>query len=127
MMKHITTPDRFADWFNAKAPGAYRQVTTEDIRDMTSCGLIGKYSGYFQLDIETVRAVLQYEQLRQNRQTRADIRDSDGSIHCRRCGVVLVRPEGKRGRPREYCVRCEASRVKERIRKWQWKMKTTRK
>ena len=118
MMKHITTPERFADYFNAKVPGAYRQITTEDVRDMTSCGLIGKYGEYLKLDIETVRAVLQYEQLRNNRQKRADIKDSDGSIQCRNCGAALVRPDGRPGRPREYCAACEPSRGRERYRKW---------
>jgi len=34
---------------------------------MTTCGLIRCYGYYMQLDFETVRAILQYEQLRQNR------------------------------------------------------------
>jgi len=114
-----TSPERFAIWFNAKVPGAYRQVSADDIRDMTTCGLIGKYSEYITLDIETVRAILQYEQLRQNRQKRAEIRDTDGAIHCRRCGVVLAaRPDGKRGRPVEYCHDCEPLGGRERYRRW---------
>ena len=123
MMKHVTTPERFAGFFNAKVPGAYRQITAEDVRDMTTCGLIGRYGEYLKLDIETVRAVLQYEQLRQNRQTRADIRDSDGSIHCRGCGAALSKPDGRRGRPSEYCDDCEPFRGRERYRKWQAKMR----
>ena len=87
-MRLIVKPEGFAAWFTRVMPGAYRQVSADDIRDMTACGLIGRYDCYIQLDIETVRAILQYEQLRQNRQKRADIRDSDGSIQCRRCGVV---------------------------------------
>jgi hypothetical protein len=75
---------------------------------------------YYHLDIEIVRAVLQYEQLRQNRQNREEIRDVDGVIHCRQCGVVLdVKPSDKRGRPKEYCPECEATRGRERYRKWQ--------
>jgi hypothetical protein len=114
----ITSPERFAIWFNAKVPGAYRQVSADDIRDMTTCGLIGKYSEYITLDIETVRAILQYEQLRQNRQKRDEIRDTNGATHCRRCGVVLAKPDSKRGRPNEYCDDCEPYRGRERYGKW---------
>lgn len=123
MAQLITSPGKFADFFNAKVPGAYRQVTADDIRGLTSCGLIGKYGEYLKLDIETVRAVLQYEQLRQSRQKRDEIKDSDGSIHCRSCGAVLAKPESKRGRPREYCTDCESSRASARYQKWRKKMK----
>ena len=64
---------------------------------MTTCSLIGKYGYYMQLDIETVRCILLYEQLRHSRLKRDEIRDSDGFIHCRRCGVVLAKPKAKRG------------------------------
>ena len=122
MTQLITSPDKFADLFNAKVPGAYRQVMANDIRLLTQCGLIGRYGYYIQLDIETVRAILQYEQLRQNRQKRDEIRSSDGVIHCRRCGVVLdVKPNSKAGRPREYCQRCESARSRDRNRKWRKK------
>lgn len=125
-MQLITNPQKFADFFNAKVPGACRQVTVDDIRDVTTCGLIGKYREYIRLDIETFRAVLQYEQLRQNRQKRDEIRDSDGSIRCRSCGVVLARPGGRRGRPNEYCADCEAFRGRERYRKWRRKIEAAR-
>ena len=121
MRRPVLRPNRFAEWFNRVAPGAYRQITAEDVQDMTQCGLIGRYGEYMQLDIEIVRAVLQYEQLRHNRQKRADIRDSDGSVHCRRCGVALARPKAKRGRPSEYCRDCEPFRGRERNRKWRSK------
>jgi len=117
-MQLISNPQKFADLFNAKVPGAYRQISADDVRHMTTCGLIVRYGDYIRLDIETVRAILQYEQLRQNRQKRADIKDSDGSIHCHSCGVVLVKPDGKRGSPREYCVDCESSRATGRYQKW---------
>lgn len=117
-MRLIVKPEEFAAWFTRVMPGAYRQVSADDIRDMTACGLIGRHDCHIQLDIETIRAILQYEQLRQNRQKRADIRDSDGTIHCRRCGVALAKPEGTRGRPNEYCPDCEPLRGRERHRKW---------
>ena len=123
MTQQITRPDKFADFFNAKVPGAYRQITVDDVRDMVTCGLIGKFDCFLNLDIETVRAILQYEQLRQNRQKRADIRDDDGVIYCRGCGVALTKDKAKRGRPREYCSGCESSRSTMRGRKWRRRVK----
>ncbi len=117
-MRLIVKPEGSAAWFTGVMPGAYRQGSADDIRDMTACGLIGRYDCHIQLDIETIRAILQYEQLRQNRQKKSEIRDSDGSIHCRRWGVVLAKPDGKRGRPNEYCPDCEPLRGRERHRKW---------
>ena len=124
-MQLITSAEKFAEWFNAKVPGVYRKISTDDVKDMTTYGLIGRYGCYLNLDIETVRAVLQYEQLRQNRQQRDEIRDDDGVIHCRRCGVVLAKPDDKRGRPREYCDQCQPFRVRERHKKWRSKMKAS--
>ncbi|MBN2185937.1 MAG: hypothetical protein JW732_00575 [Dehalococcoidia bacterium] len=63
MTQLITSPEKFAVLFNAKMPGAYGQVTADNIREMTTCGLIGRYGYFIHLDIETVRAILQYEQL----------------------------------------------------------------
>ena len=123
-MRLIVRPEDFAAWFSkATLEGAYLSITTQDVRDMTSCGLIGRYDHYIQLDIETVRAILQYEQLRQNRQKRDELRDSEGIMHCRRCGVALSKPDGKCGRPREYCTDCESSRTTKRYQKWRKKMK----
>jgi len=124
MAQLITRPDKFAAEVNAKLPGAHRQITVDDVRDMTTCGLIGKYGYYIHLDIETVRAILQYEELGQNRQKREEIKDSDGSIHCRLCGVVLAKTKAKRGRPHEYCPVCEPLRGRGRYQKWRRKMKT---
>lgn len=121
MAQLTTRPDKFAAEVNAKLPGAHRQITVDDVRDMVACGLIGKFDCFLDLDLETVRAILQYEQLRQNRQKRVEIRDSEGIIQCRRCGVVLTKPDGKRGRPHEYCPGCELFRVRERNKKWRSK------
>jgi len=122
-MRLIVRSEDFVMWFAKAIPGAYRSITAQDVRDMTTCGLIGRYGYYMQLDIETVRAILQYEQLQHNRQKRDEIRDSDGSIHCRRCGVVLAKPDGRRGRPREYCPDCESLRATMRYQKWRSKTK----
>ena len=126
MTQLTTRPDKFAAEVNAKLLGAHRQITVDDVRDMTTCGLIGRYGYYGNLDLEMVRCILLYEQLRENRQKRDEIKDSDGSIHCRRCGVALPRPDGKRGRPHEYCSGCESSRTTVRGRKWRRKMKAAR-
>ena len=122
-MRLIVRPEDFAAWFSKAIPGASRIIGVEDVQDMTTCGLIGRYGYYIHLDIETVWAILQYEQLRQNREKRDEIRDSDGSIHCRRCGVALAKPKTKRGRPNEFCDKCQPFRGRERNRKWRRKMK----
>ena len=125
MRQPVLSPDKFAEWFNSVVPGAYRKIDTQDVRDMTECGLIGRYNYYGRKDIETVRAILQYEQLRQNREKRNEIKDADGDIHCRRCGVLLTDEQnGKRGRPKEYCADCELLRPRERNRKWRSKRET---
>ena len=118
MAQLTTRPDKFATEVNAKLPGAHRQITVDDVRDMVACGLIGKFDCFLDLDLETVRAILQYEQLRENHQKRDEIRDDDGVIHCRRCGVVLTKPDSRRGRPTEYCDECGPFRGRERYRKW---------
>ena len=122
----ITNPEKFAAEVNARLLGAHRQITVDDVRDMTTCGLIGKYGFYGHLELEMVRCVLLYEQLQQNRQKKDEIRDKNGSIHCRGCGVALDKPGGKRGRPREYCTDCESSRATMRYQKWWRKMKAVR-
>ena len=60
----IAQPDRFADKFNAIVCGAYRQVTANDIKQMERCGLIGRHGFFTRDDLETVRGILLYEQLR---------------------------------------------------------------
>lgn len=121
MRRLIVRAEDFAEWFHRVIPGTYRQITVQDVEDMTQCGLIGRYDEYIQLDIETVRAILQYERLRQNRQKRDELKDSEGIMHCRRCGVELAKPESKRGRPNEYCDKCQPFRGRERYRKWRGK------
>lgn len=114
----ILSPVKFATEFNLMVLGAYREITAQDVREMTECGLIGKYGFYLHSDLHTVISILKYEQLRNNRQKRQEIRDSDGTIHCRRCGALLADKGGKKGRPKEYCADCECFRAKERYRKW---------
>ena len=118
----ITSPDNFAEWFKSEIPGAYREMTSQDIQDMTECGLIGRYGYYGWQDLDMVRGILHYEKIRQSRQKKDEIKDAEGGIHCRRCGKLLAtKQSGKKGRHREYCSGCEPFRVRERNRKWRRK------
>ena len=121
----INSPKEFADWFNKKYPGAYRPITAVDVRNLTECGLIGRYRSYspFQ-DGETIRGILQYEQLRQKESTQESTVDKLELPKCKMCDYILPpEPEDKKGRPREYCTSCESSRNRERYRKWRKRKK----
>ena len=123
--RYIVRAEGFADLFNAKVPGAYRQVTADDIRLLTQCGLVGRYSFYDTVDdLQTVIGILNYERLTQQR-TRKEVQEaSPDPPRCKSCGQALpTEPEGKKGRPREYCTDCESSRPTMRGRKWRRKMK----
>ena len=114
-----TSSGKFAALFNEKYPGAYRKVTAQDVRDMTTCCLIGRYGFYLRDDLELVRGVLQYEQMREKRSAQPTLEDSQEPPKCKRCKQSLrPEPEGKRGRLREYCPSCEPFRNTERYRKW---------
>ena len=117
-MRLIVRAEDFAEWFAKAIPGAYRSIDVDDVRDMTTCSLIGKYGYYGNLDLEMVRCIFLYERLRQAREKKNEIRDDNGVIHCRRCGVVLAKPKAKRGRPNEFCDKCQPFRGRERYRKW---------
>ncbi|MFC1902549.1 hypothetical protein ACFLX4_00565 [Chloroflexota bacterium] len=121
----ITSPDKFAAWFNLRYPGAYRQITTEDVRDMTSCGLIHRYRYYSPpQDGETIRAILQYEQMREKRSAKQDTKDRLESPSCKMCSQPLpIEPKVRKGRPREYCSSCELLRNRERYRRWRERKK----
>lgn len=66
MQSTITSPKRFADWFNQTVPGAQRKISAEDVRLMTKLGLIGRCKYYLRSDIQTVIGILKFEQFRQN-------------------------------------------------------------
>ncbi len=88
---YITSPQKFAAWFNEKYPGAYRRITTKDVEDMTTCGLIGLYRYYSPpQDGETIRGILQYEQLREKRFEQDSIEDKFEPSKCRMCGQPLL-------------------------------------
>ncbi len=115
----ITSPWKFAAWFNEKYIGAYRQITTEDVEEMTVCGLICRYRSYsLSQDSETIRGILQYEQLREKRSEQESTEDKLELLKCKMCGQLLpIEPEDKSGRPKEYCSGCELFRSKERKKK----------
>jgi len=60
----VAEANRFADRVNTLVRGAYRQVTVDDIKQMERCGLIGRHGFFTREDLETVRGILMYEQLR---------------------------------------------------------------
>ncbi len=120
-----SNPEKFATWFNMKFPGAYRSITKDDIIDLSECGLIHRY-GYFSLsqDLETIRAILQYEQKREKRSARPTLEDKQEPPKCKKCKQPLPpEPERKKGGPKEYCHSCESSRNAERYRSWRKRKK----
>lgn len=106
------SPNKFSSLFNDAVPGAYRSITAQDVIDLTGCGLIGKYKFYGSLDIETIRCILLYEELRLKRR-----QQYHSNRTCKRCGESLPDVDGGRGRPREYWSECEKSRVRDRFTK----------
>jgi hypothetical protein len=105
----VSSPEKFADWYNVKIPDAYRKITADDVRLMTECKLIGRYRYYGRPDLETVRGVLQYEQLRENRPVQQD--KEKNPPRCKICAQPLPpSPESRAGRPKEYCPGCEPHR-----------------
>ena len=116
----ITSPRKFASLFNEKYIGANRRVTVEDIICMTSCKLIGRHDYYLRDDLEIVRGILEYEQIRERN---AAQRFTDNKFEPRKCKMcdqpLPPQMEGKRGRPIQYCQGCQPHRVTERYRKWQ--------
>ena len=69
------------------------------------------------MDGETIRAILQYEQLREQRPTQDTADDAAEPRKCKVCGQPLpIEPEAKSGRPKEYCTECIPMRIKERQR-----------
>ena len=60
----VADPVKFAEKFNRTVPGAYKSVTGEDIRQMVHCGLIGRHGFFLRADVETVRGIMHYEQLK---------------------------------------------------------------
>jgi hypothetical protein len=116
-----TSPEKFATEFNLLVPGLYRRISVQDVRDMTECGLIGKYSCYGHTDVETVRAILRYEKLREERERRLQHAE-EAKVEpprCNGCGQPLPDPApDKKGRRKEYCAQCEMSRPAVRYRRW---------
>ena len=53
---------------------------------MTECGLIKRHGYYIRSDLETVRAILLYEQLLEKRMKKQTLEDKLNSSCCRLCG-----------------------------------------
>ena len=128
MRRYIVRAEDFADLFNAKVPGAYRQVTADDIRLLTQFGLIGRYGFYDTTDdVQTVIGILNYERLREKKTQEEKLEAIGDPSPCRLCGKPLSKQlEGKKGRPREYCPDCESSRATGRYQKWRRKIEVAR-
>ena len=112
-MQTTHSPDKFAERFNSLFPGAYRQVDTQDILALVKCGLVCKYGFYSRDDLEVIRGILQYEQLREERS-----QPEDTPKTCKRCGELLLDNAVGKGRPREYCQQCEPYRNRARYSNW---------
>ena len=125
-MYSTTSLKMFADWFNVTYRGAHRNVSVEDIREMTECGLIGRYRYYSpSQDGEIIRGILQYEQMREKRTTQETTDDKEEPPKCIMCGKELVfKKTVKTGRPKQYCNECEPNRGLDRYRKWKHKNKS---
>jgi hypothetical protein len=112
---YIKSPEDFAEKFNVRIPDACRKITSNDVRLMTDCKLIGRYRFYGRQDLETVRGILLYEKLREKRSTK---QGKDKELpSCKRCGQPIpLNLKGMLGRHKEYCPECESFRNTERQR-----------
>ena len=122
MVEITASPKHFAQHFNEKVPGAWRKLTIADVFKLTELGLVKRH-GYYSpsQDLETVRAILAYEEWRQRQKEPTPIPEAQSKAPrlCKGCGQPLPpAPEGKHGRPRAYCDTCEPMRVRLRYRKW---------
>jgi hypothetical protein len=108
-----SSPEKLAEWFNKKIPDACRKIVAKDVTLMTRCNLIGRFNYIIRQDLETIRGVLLYEQLREKQ---SEPQDNEKKLPtCKMCHQPLLpNPEGKPGRPKEYCHECEPYRNKER-------------
>jgi len=59
--------EQFAEQFNSLFPGAFRILTADDVKEIVRCGLIRRHGYYEWLDLQTVRGIIQYEALRNQR------------------------------------------------------------
>jgi hypothetical protein len=112
------SPKRFPAWFNEKYPGVFRSVSVQDIKDLITCNLICR-PGYLLTtqDGETIRGLLEYEQLREKRSKQNPVENTLLPPVCKICGSPLpIKTVGEVGRPKEYCSDCDAFRNRERQR-----------
>ena len=101
-----TSPEKLAVWFNNKYQGAHRKINAEDVGDMTSCGLIGRYRYYsLSQDGETIRGILEYEQMREKRSEKEAADDKEEPPSCKLCDQPLPQePNNKTGRRKNIAL-----------------------
>jgi hypothetical protein len=119
MTQVITNIKKFVSWLNDILPGVYRQITVQDAQLLTKLGLIGRYGYYGHQDLETIRGLLRYEELREKRILKEEAQATIDVPRCTRCHQPLPpHPQDRRGRPIAYCATCQPYRNKERHRNW---------
>ena len=124
----ITSPNKFAALFNERLPDTHRNVIAEDIICMKKCKHICRHGFYIRDDLETVRGILLYEQMRDKESIQQPVKDKKELPKCKMCEQPLPpEPANKTGRPKEYCSGCELLRTKERNRKWRARRKMRQK
>ncbi len=92
----INNTEAFIDFFKMKFPDMCRKLTVDNVRLMTECSLIGRYKYYLRQDLEIVRRILHFEELREHRSAQQD--KEKKSPCCKSCGQPLPpNSEGKLG------------------------------
>lgn len=85
----ITSPRKFAILFDSRVPGSHRPVDVTDVIDMIECGLIRRYGYFIRGDLETIRAIVQYERLCNKMSQKPQTKEPKDAQQCKVCGVPL--------------------------------------
>lgn len=118
-MRQLQALENSQFFFDSRVPGAHRPVDITDVIDMIECGLIRRYGYFIRGDLETIRAILQYERLCNKRSQKSQTKEPKDAQQCKMYGVPLpLQVEGKPGRPKVYFDSCDPLRSSKRNRKW---------
>ncbi|MFC1982972.1 hypothetical protein ACFLV5_04250 [Chloroflexota bacterium] len=100
-------------------PGAPRNITIGDVENLKECELIHRYGFYStSQDGKTILGILKYEKMRERKSDQKSTGYKSRPPKCKMCGQSIPEePEGKGGRPKEYCHQCSPLRGKERQKK----------
>ena len=109
MRPPIYTPEQFLRWLHSSTPELSHEVDIRDIKAMIEIGLIFRHKYFLSDDMEVVRKVIAFIKSREERKQADTVRT------CKRCGESLPDDNGGRGRPREYCDKCQPYRIRERF------------